>query len=506
LEGADARGALSPLLGTMPLLLKPDGDTLKLESWWQKASDTKAVSMAAQLDREGFDKAQLSRERIGKTPQSIALRHYEPEREYQIGVQRSSRADAGRAAIQIDLAAALDANSARRLADLQLLQIQRGQLRWTGHSVIGPQSLTVGDWITLNGSDDLWQIVELEIIGLVSKITARHAITADPNIFAASEAGRSLSSPDVNIGKTLIVTMDLPALSPVDPGRTQIVIAAAGEANGWRSAALSLNQDGNLVSIGTTAPAANIGTAENSLPMHSPWLFDDASELIVKLLHDGMELPAGSGSPSSQSAPYIWLNGEILRYGSALYLGNSRYRIWNLVRGCFGTETKIAGHQIGDNFVLLEPESLLILDDLNLITGTTLEFEALGVADEVPINYEILIEGLAVKPLAPVHGSAEYTQSGAINLSWKRRARLDFGWQNMVEQPLSEDVELYNVRIFTGQIALATYDSSSSNLSIPMATWTAWNLPAGAPVMFEIRQVGKFAQSDPLQVAATIPA
>ena len=220
------------------------------------------------------------------SPVEFHIRREALSREYQIGIQRSSRADTGRLSVQVELPATLTANAARRLADLQLLQMQRTQRGWSGHIAISADVLRAGDWITEEAeygsgygsggtARDTWQITEIEHLGLVSRIAARQAIMANPQSITGAESGRSLPADDFVIGATQIVALDLPALLAVDPQKAQIAIVAAGNNKAWRSAALSLNTGGSLSPAGSTAAPAIIGFTQNSIAAHSPWLTDN---------------------------------------------------------------------------------------------------------------------------------------------------------------------------------------------------------------------------------------
>lgn len=500
LEGTDAKSGLLPLLSAMPVFLRPEGDRLVLNDFWQHSGNTININIAAQLDTARYDPPRQNRQHRGLAPQSLTIRHYDPAREYQIGVQRSRRADTGRRAGQMELPATLSAGRARRLADLQLLQIQRFQRGWNGHAIMGADVLRAGDLITDGPGNDIWQITEIEHLGLVSRISAQQALGAKAVDFAVAEPGRSLPGEDSITGPTQLVLMDLPVLASADPQKMQIVVAAAGNTTSWRSASLSQNLGGNITPIGFTAPAAIMGAAENRLAAHSPYLYDNQNDIIVKLLHNDMQLPSGSGNPYAINAPYIWLSGEVMRYGLAAYLGGSRYRISRLLRGCNGTDLKIASHQTADIFVLLETDTLRLLDDIPTSNGMNLNIEAIGIGDETPAMASLKITGLALKPLPPVHGKAQFTALGDIALSWIRRSRVDYGWQDGVEQPLTEDTENYAVRVLSNGQPLAELGASANNLIIPAATFSSWNVTAPNIVTFEIRHIGKFAQSEPLAI------
>jgi hypothetical protein len=495
LEGGNGRAGLSPLLSALPIIISTSDDDLQMQDIWHASGDITNITPAARLDKSRYDTPEQYRLNQGTVPQSLSLRHYDPAREYQISVQRSSRADTGRQSAQMDLAATLSADNARRLADVQLLQIQRGNTGWNGHAIIGPDVLHAGDWVRTNNDGGVWQITEIEHLGLVSRIAARHAITANPATATIAEPGRSVKGDDLVIGPTKLVLMDLPAMTAADPQKVQIAVAAAGNNTAWRSAALFIDEGGYSNAIGTTASTGIMGVSANSLSWYSPALVDNTNALLVNLYHDNMLLPAGSGNPLSSDAPMIWISGEVIRYGLAEYLGAGQYRLSRLLRGCHGTQDKIDGHQTGEDVVLLEADTLRILDDITVTTGQQLTVEASGVGDDVPISVQITVAALSLKPLAPVHGKAWVYTSGDVQLEWTRRARVDYGWQDGVDQPMTEDIEQYAVEIWQGGTQLSVLTTNTNSLNIPGNNPA---LSAAGQKEFHIRQIGKFAQSDPL--------
>jgi hypothetical protein len=431
-------------------------------------------------------------------PGALALRHYEPVRDFQTGVQRSERADAGRVAAQIDFPVSLDANAARRLADLQLLQIHKSRDQWSGHAVFGSGMPNAGDWFADPGGDGRWQITEIEHLSGASRISARRSVDADLARSYLADAGRSLVSPDLLAGTTNLVLMDLPALEPTDPGQPIIAIAAAGSSAFWRNAALSLQTDTGLLEIGPTAAPAIIGKVIGILPAHSAHFLDLHNQLEVQLLHHGFEISAGNGNPLQSGASLCWVGGELIRIGRAEYLGGNRYRLSALQRGCFGTESQISGHLAGENLVVLDSDSLRILDGARAVLGSTLAIEALGIADVAPAAATIAVQGNAIRPLMPVHGKSELRENGDLHVGWIRRARIDPGWHDYVDVPAVDGEGHYSLAIASAGQSLPAIAVSQSEYLIPAAQLAAWGILPSAQLTFEVRQVGRYNQSAPL--------
>jgi Putative phage tail protein len=505
LEGSDVRSALAPLFENMPLTLRPNGNGLLLQNWWSGSESFSNITVAARSDGAKFDPPRRRRGPSGKLPQAIALRHYEPARDFQTGVQRSQISDTGRVAAQIDLPASLDANAARRLADLQLLQIHKSRDQWTGYAANSANSLNAGDYFREDSGAECWQISEIEhVLGGV-RISAQRTIGIYPDRIYAADAGIIVPPRDTQAGQTRLVLMDLPALGNTDPAQPIVAIAAAGILPAWRVAVLSLQTANGLTEIGITAAPAVIGSAAQALAAHSPWLIDTHNKVTVQLLHGGMILPAGSGDPLQRDANLCWIGGEIIRAGTCTYLGENRYGLSMLQRGCYGTENAIGAHMPGEAFVLLETDTVATIDAAYTGIGTTLNVEALGIGDAVPAGANIQVTGHAIRPFAPVHASAQPTPSGGLLLKWVRRTRIDPGWQDNVDVPMIEDSLVFNIQIYRGGQVVASDTVLGTEWMIDASHLAAWGAVAGQLLTFEIAQIGRYNQSASVTLQYVVP-
>ncbi len=510
LEGGDVRSALAPLFDNMPLTLRPDDNGLILQNWWDGSESFANIAVAARSDNSKFDTPRRRRGPFGKLPQAISLRYYEPARDFQTGVQRSQISDAGRVATQIDLPASLDANAARRLADLQLLQMYKSRDQWTGYAAICENALKAGDYFLDVGGDGRWQITEIEhVLGAV-RISAQRMAGIYPDRIYDADAGIIVPPRDTQAGQTRLTLMDLPALGNTDPAQPIVAIAAAGTLPAWRVAALSLQTANGLTEIGITAAPAVMGTAAGTLAAHSPWLIDTQNTLTVQLLHGGMTLPAGSGpagagDPLQRDASLCWIGGEVIRAGTCTYLGENRYSLSLLQRGCYGTENAIASHLPGEAFVLLETDTIATIDSAYTGIGSTINAEALGIGDAVPAGANIQVTGHAIRPFAPVHASAQPTPSGGLLLKWVRRTRIDPGWQDYVDVPMIEGNLAFNITVYKDGQIIASETVNNAEWVIDPAQLTAWGVFPGQQLTFEIAQIGRYNQSAPVSLQFIAP-
>jgi hypothetical protein len=181
----------------------------------------------------------------------------------------------------------------------------------------------------------------------------------------------------------------------------------------------------------------------------------------------------------------------------------TRYRLSGFDRGLFDTAGFSAAHAIGDRFVLLDSERLKIVDYEGRLIGQNATFNALGVGDIEPATASLLSIGRAIQPLAPVHGRMTLVPSGDLNLSWFRRARVDFGWVDGVDQPLIEDRESYTITLVNAGQSLNNWTVDAPQLAIAASSWASLLPATQADFHFEIRQIGRHALSNPLIIAIT---
>ena len=495
-QGSDCRSVLEPLIATLPVLIRPDGDKMAVFDWSAAAPTNALIDPAVADGSSRIDRPSRSREANNRAPSCLSIRHYEPQRDFQTGIQSSRSVGGARTKTQIDLPAALDASAARDLAELQLLQRWRGLNGFKASLPMGADITSAGNQLVAPNASPLLRIVEVEHQRGTTRVTAREWVDGvSPNSIA--DPGRNVPDADLPVGETRLILADLPAFGTEDPGRATVVAAAAGTGAGWKRAVLSMVDGDRIVDLGATKGVATIGELLTGLPLHSAMLEDRMNQPVVRLLHDTMALPPGSGDPKSFDAPSLWLNGEIIRYGNAEKIGPRDYQLRGLLRGCFGTDNNI-GHPAQADVFLIESESLLLLDSVPTPIDAVLNLEVQGIGDAVPVERSVLVTGGAVAPRRPVHGKIERLESGDIFLKWQRRDRLAHSWADGADTPNSEGVLTYLVELYVGGVQRATWNIGNESLVITMSELAALSIVPGTTFQFQIRQQGRYARSLPL--------
>lgn len=153
--------------------------------------------------------------------------------------------------------------------------------------------------------------------------------------------------------------------------------------------------------------------------------------------------------------------------------------------------------------MLLQAESVRLIESVNLVPGTAISVEAIGLGDDSLAIASETVVGNSIRPLVPVHGRVVRGGDGSLDISWIRRARIDAGWHDGVDQALVEDREQYAVSIFANGITIDNRTVETRAITLTASQIAAFDLQS-SQLIIEIRQIGSFALSDPLILHATV--
>ena len=440
LGGGSASEAVAPLIDVLRVGLGVRDGELVIRDTSFNTQTARQITPASKENREIYDPPRRTLEPSVAFPHALALRYYDRSRDFQTSLQRSERGQFSHNVQQIDLPAVLDAATAKHIADQRLFELQSGRAKWRGQIASSGLRLYPGDAFLDDGGQK-WKIEQLEHRLGSTGILAQVAMDYDAISGQPATPGRNLPAPDMTVGETRIAVIEMPATAADDPGHPIIAIYAAGTGAGWRRAALSRRLGDSLVDIGTTGLPAIMGTQLDSLSSHNAHLIDESAGFRVQLLNVAMELPNHTGSPLDSDAPYLWLNGEFVRYGECEDLGSGVYRLSRLQRGCFGSPVFV--HPVGAPFVMVESDTARSIESGNFLAGDSASFEALGLGDATPLAGSATIKAMSITPLAPVHGSATRLPTGGVTFRWTRRSRVDGGWVSGIDQLMVEGQEKY---------------------------------------------------------------
>jgi hypothetical protein len=501
-QGPDARAALEPIIAVLPINIWPKGDGMIAADWDAPVVTTLLDDPAMADGRSDTGRPKLTRAATNRAPSALSIRHYDPDRDFQAGVQKSRLIGHGRNEAQIDFAAAITATSAKGFADAQLLQRWRGLNGVEATIARRDMPLVIGQNLSVPGSPQSFRITEIEHQRGTIRVSGPDWLnTYSANLVA--DPGRNQSGQDLVAGETRLILAELPTTSGDDPGSPIVVAAAAGTGAGWRRASLSRRNGSQYIELGGTNGVATMGNLMGPLPVHSPLLEDRDNQPVIRLLHDVMTLPTGSGDPFAQDAPALWIDGEIIRYGFAEKIAARDYRLKKLLRGCCDTSTQV-GHAAAAEIFLLETDSLFKIDADLATVGSFVVIDALGIGDSQPVEKILEVVGKAIKPWRPVHGKIEKLPSGDLILNWVRRDRLANGWPDGVDLPNSEGFAEFAVELSVGGQSRRIWSTVVTTLQIAASEITALGISANTTLNFNIIHQGKYSRSAPLYLDITL--
>ncbi len=448
----------------------------------------------------GSDAAERQRAPLTALPGSIRLRHYEPERDYQLGQQGSQVAGGGVREERIDLPAVLPASSARALAQRLAAAAADGRetLIWRGD--LAALALPIGRIVTL-ADGSAWRLAGRNVRAneVLLELKRHQPVSA---IDLPAEPGVPVRPPDWPDAVGTAQLFDLPNMSSPGAAAARILIAAAGSNDGWRGADcwFVAAADAEPIALGTVRPAAALGVLAEPLEPGGEYLFDRVNSALVTLVNPSMTLESVDDAALLGGANRAMVGSELLQFGAAELVEAGVWRLSRLLRGRAGTGADVA-HAAGTSFVWLDDSAPTLLPDAlaAVAESGTARLQWAPRGGTALTEVAVPAVGAALPPLAPVHGRIWADGSGGAFLSWRRRSRVDTGWRDHVDLPLGEGQEAWRIALSPPVDGIAAWERASPTLHIEAAVLAA--LPPGT--LISICQVGDFALSPPLFLPLT---
>lgn len=446
------------------------------------------------------DRVEHRRAPLSSLPGSIRLRHYEPERDYQLGQQTSQVAGGGVRAERIDLPAVLPATSARALALRLAAAAADGRETLVWRADLAALALTVGHVVAL-ADGSRWRLAGRTVRGSDILLELRRHEPL-PAAELPAEPGVPVSAPDWPDAVGTVRLFDLPNIGSPAASAPRLLIAGAGSNDGWRGADcwFVASAGAEPIPIGTVRPAVALGALAEPLAAGSDCLFDLSNSVIVHLVNPSMTLESVDDAALLGGANRAMVDGELLQFGVADVVGSGRWRLTRLLRGRAGTEREMT-HSAGASFVLIDDPALLILPEALAGSaesgGAMIEWAPRGGTTLTRIG--VPAAGRALRPLAPTHGLIRADGVGGVTIGWVRRSRVDTGWRDHVDQPLGEGHEAWRIALSPAVPGIGPWESASPTLHVGAADLAM--MPPGCTI--EIRQAGDFALSPPLSLPLT---
>ncbi|HEY0411900.1 MAG TPA: phage tail protein [Allosphingosinicella sp.] len=446
-SGDSVRSVIEALAAAADLALaERDGGTVLGEPDRDAAVALRRKEMDA-----GGARAEIVRQGAGSVPGEVSLAYYDPERDFQTGLQRAAYGAPGIRGERRGIAAAMTAAQAKGLAERRLQSLWAGRERASVHLPWSRTRIRPGTVVTVEGHAGLWRVVRftLERTALTLELVRLAPVAAGA---AAATPGRPIGHPDLRAGPTRLVLLDTPLAGDGAAPRPRLLVLAAGAEAGWRRAELSVSYDSGTSwqGAGATAPAAVIGTALSVPGPAGSALLDEHGRFDVELLGDEMWLESRTDGALAGGANVAALGDELIQFGRAEPLGGRHFRLSRLLRGRRGTEWAASGHAPGEAFALIDAAVLVAVEPPLAALGAEARILAAGLGDGPDTEpAAIAVTGEAMRPPSPVHLAARRLPGGDVAVDWVRRSRLGWVWLDGADAPLGEEREAYRLTLTT---------------------------------------------------------
>lgn len=306
-------------------------------------------------------------------------------------------------------------------------------------------------------------------VDAISEDTAIYETNTSPDIPPAA------ALPNAPLGITMEALLDLPALPSDAMEDAYLRYTAVGDGQNWNGSVIYRSDDAgaNYAVMGAISAPGVIGMAVNTLADFTGGnVFDEVSALTVRLLGNA-ELESTTALAVLNGANAALIGNEMIQFRTATEIEAGKYRLSGLLRGRLGTEWAMASHAAGERFVLIDGgvrkekmplSSLGISKSYKPVTlGATLG----GTAAE-----SFTYQGNALKPYAPVQISGARDGSGNLTIRWLRRTRVGGDWRDLVDVPLAETSERYEIEIMSGATVVRLLGSATPTVMYSAAQQT----------------------------------
>lgn len=293
--------------------------------------------------------------------------------------------------------------------------------------------------------------------------------------------------PDVvpsDIG-TLGLVLDVPLLTDAHEQSAPLAYLAAGPAEPgvWTGADFAKSETGELDSYASAwdgiaaGDGSVIGECQDALPAGAvPWVLAEGGAVTVTL---------NAGELTSATVEELLLDQtlnlaavrsgdgwELVQFMTATLTGELTYQVGGFIRGVRGTEWAMAGHQAGDEFVLLSDAKRHTMGAAEVADQDWYIAAPTGQTPNQAAAFAVLYTGASHKPLAAVNGTVEVveTSPGAGDLLFgaTRRTRIGGATLDGQDVPLGETAESWSLDILDHSTSPPTVVRTLTGSALPL--------------------------------------
>ena len=410
-------------------------------------------------------------------PSTAKVRYITASGDYRSAVSEARRTTVSSSRVaQADLAIMLEDDQANAISESWLYETWAS--RDTANFVLPPAALPVepGDLIAyrVEGRGLLYRVTGIGDRG------AREieALSIDPNVYRGGSGPARQTSGVAQVigGQANAIFLDLPLLRGDEPESSGYVALSQTPWPGNLALYRSPDEAGFVLQDIAKVPAIT-GTLLTALPEGPEGRLDKSTQLRVALadgaLHSVSEqaLWNGANAAAVRNSLGEW---EILQFMSAVLVDTLTYDLSSLLRAQAGTETAMKAGAVtaGAPFVLIDSRLLrvdLAPNQLMLPLNWRYGQAQRDIGHTSFDSQTHAFSGLARRPLSPVHVRGKRTPSGDLEITWIRRTRIGGDSWDVVEVPLAEENEAYEIDILNGDMPVRTLSSTEPSLIYPVS-------------------------------------
>lgn len=479
-----ARSALEQLQAIFPFDTTISGYKLKFVSRGGASVTTILESeLGADPDHKpGNILLPIAREMDSQVPATVRVKHFDPDREYDIGEQFASRpGSASLGERTVETTVVLNTAEAAQAADV-LNQKDWVERRDYGVFNLPPTraNLEPTDVITVQhrGTNHVLRLTHVEYLqdGRVScsgRVTSPQSYTST----ATGVAPLVLGEQSVPLrGATSAYLLDIPRIHS-EQDAAGLSFGLLGMSSGWQGGTLFRTDDnGNTYkNIGANNINVEVYTAGAPLAGATGYSIDAVSILTVTPVTPGADLFSVTMdelfSESNLAAYGVDGRWEIVSFKNATDLTGS-FSISGFLRGLYGTEWATGLHATGDLFIILDVNSVSFAAMQNNLFGIPLDYRPVttGQSVDAVADVSFTYNAINLKPLAPVNlrGFRDLPSQDWV-FEWDPRSRSAPNVFSGYSVPLSETPEQYVVKVLNGTTLVRTLPT----VSTPSARYAA---------------------------------
>ncbi len=416
----------------------------------------------------------LKRGQESETPNEIELTFAEGLADYRTSAVLSRRLEGGsRRQSEAEVAVVMERAPAHRLADIWLQDLWIG--RETAHFAVRPglAELEIGDAVSLTiaGRPRLFRILQITD-GAERKIEAR---AIEPSVYDAAppSLSRAATLPPPFAGPPQVLVLDL-AIARSDPPALQFIAVFADPWHGpqalWRA-----NGAASFDFVRALDRPSFIATTLDPLPAGPPGRLDLFNSFRVRapagtlVSVSDIQMFGGANVAAVLGGDGAW---EMIAFANAELIGPGEWRLSRLLRGLGGAEA-LASRVLPANaqFVRLDDAVTPLtttLADIGVPVRWRIGPANVDVGDPAVTEFTTTPKNLPLLSYSPVQASARRVDAG-VAIAFQRRGRRDADTWEIVDIPLGEQSEAYEIDILNGGAVVRTLKASTPSLTYASA-------------------------------------